>query len=247
LEITHIAIASKKIKQNIMIALVSDIHDTNCDGLLSVLYNIKPDLILMPGDILDYPPVLQRPHQKNSFHYLKEAAGVAPSFMSIGNHEGFLSSAAMISIKETGVCLLDNQDTIFSCGNQTICIGGLSSPCGRNQSYSRWYTPIPDLPFLDRFSVQDGYKILLSHHPEYYPRYIRPRNIDLTLSGHAHGGQIRFLGQGIFSPGQGLLPKYTSGLYDNRLVVSRGLGNKPKLPRLFNPTQLIIIHLHPKG
>ena len=92
---------------------------------------------------------------------------------------------------------------------------------------------------------RSGYKVLLSHHPEYYPEYIKDLDIDLILSGHAHGGQLRFFGRGLFAPGQGLLPKYTSGIHDGRMIVSRGLANNaPPIPRLFNSKELIFIDLH---
>ena len=75
--------------------------------------------------------------------------------------------------------------------------------------------------------------------------YIKELNIDLTLSGHAHGGQIRILGQGLIAPGQGFFPKYTSGMYDGRLIVSRGLANNaPPIPRLFNRKELIFIEFY---
>ena len=84
---------------------------------------------------------------------------------------------------------------------------------------------------------------LLCHHPEYWPRYVRDLPVDLTLSGHAHGGQIRLFGQGLFAPGQGLFPRYTSGVHEGRLVISRGLANTTRIPRLFNPTELVCVHL----
>jgi predicted MPP superfamily phosphohydrolase len=98
---------------------------------------------------------------------------------------------------------------------------------------------------LDAFSSVEGFKLLLCHHPEYYPRYIRERDIDLTLSGHAHGGQWQIVGRGIFAPGQGLFPRYTGGVYEGRLVVSRGLTNTVSVPRFGNPTELVRIHLLP--
>ena len=59
----------------------------------------------------------------------------------------------------------------------------------------------------------DGYTILLSHRPELFSVYCEA-GIDLTLSGHAHGGQIRLPGVGgLFAPNQGWLPQYTAGLY----------------------------------
>ena len=104
-------------------------------------------------------------------------------------------------------------------------------------------TPPPNLKWLGNFAALSGYKILLNHHPEYYPEYIKELDIDLILSGHAHGGQIRFFGTGLFAPGQGFFPKYTSGIHDGRLIVSRGLANNaPPIPRLFNSRELIFIN-----
>ena len=93
--------------------------------------------------------------------------------------------------------------------------------------------------------MQDGFRILLCHHPEYWPAYIRETDIDLTLSGHAHGGQwqIPFTNQGIFAPGQHLFPKYTSGIYKNRLAVSRGMANTVCIPRFFNPREILLLEL----
>jgi len=246
LDITHINIYSSKIKNDVRLALASDLHNVPGDHIISALEYISPDIILMPGDIFDYPLTAKKPYQKYSFSFLEKASHIAPCYMSVGNHEGVLSSSCVSAISKIGVRLLDDQEASFSFGEDSIWIGGLSSPCGRNHFYSRWYTPPPDLSFLNCFSKHKGFKLLLSHHPEYYPRFIQHRDIDLTLSGHAHGGQIRLFGRGLFSPGQGFLPKLTSGVVDNRLVISRGLGNRTHLPRLFNHLELVIIQLSPK-
>ena len=88
----------------------------------------------------------------------------------------------------------------------------------------------------------------MCHHPEYYPRYVRQADIDLTVSGHAHGGQICLFGQGLYAPGQWLFPKYTAGFYDGqRLLVSRGLTNSTWVPRLWNPCELVLLQLLPEG
>ena len=99
----------------------------------------------------------------------------------------------------------------------------------------------PELTWLDGFCAEPGYHILLCHHPEYYPRWLRERPIELILSGHAHGGQVRILGQGLYAPGQGVLPKLTSGVTEGRLVISRGLANCQRVPRLFNPPELVYV------
>ena len=117
-----------------------------------------------------------------------------------------------------------------------ILLGGLTSVyyrAGRT----------PGLAFLDRFAAAPGYRLLLSHHPEYYDPYLRDRHFDLTVSGHAHGGQWRLFGRGVYAPGQGLFPRYTSGFYDDgHLLVSRGV--KPSLlPRFGNPREILLLRL----
>ncbi len=102
------------------------------------------------------------------------------------------------------------------------------------------------LKHLKRFSNRNNFTILLSHKPNYFKEY-SVAGIDLVLSGHAHGGQIRlpFIG-GIVGPDQGLFPKYTNGLYTKNqtsMVVSRGLGNSLFPLRLFNKPEIVSITL----
>ncbi|HDU1155510.1 TPA: metallophosphoesterase, partial [Listeria monocytogenes] len=96
----------------------------------------------------------------------------------------------------------------------------------------------------------DYFTILLAHRPEFWPLY-QAYPIDLVLSGHAHGGQFRLpLTEGLFAPGQGLMPKWTAGIHragGKALIVSRGLGNVTKLPRLFNDPEIIRMTLRAKG
>ena len=91
--------------------------------------------------------------------------------------------------------------------------------------------------------------MLLCHRPEYTADF-RRSGYDLVVSGHAHGGQWRLPGviNGLYAPGQGLLPKYAGGLYDlgkTKLVVSRGL-RQDYLPRVFNPPEVVLVRLLPK-
>jgi predicted MPP superfamily phosphohydrolase len=106
---------------------------------------------------------------------------------------------------------------------------------------------VPKYPWIDDFAKNDCYKILLCHQPEYFDRYLRPFDIDLFVSGHAHGGQWRIFGRGVYAPDQHLFPKYTSGLHENRLVISRGVSNSAKpIPRFFNPREVVIISVNSK-
>ena len=245
MEITRISLASEKIVNPITLALVSDLHDRNAKAVLGELEKHSPDMILMPGDIFDEQPLPEEKEQPQSLYFLRECTKIAPAWFSVGNHEWIAEENLKAILSDCNVTLLDDSAERVGIGGNDLVIGGLTSPCGRIGKYSRWYTPDPDVTFLDRFADRKGYKILLSHHPEFYPRVIAPRDIDLTLSGHAHGGQIRFGEQGLFAPGQRFFPQYTSGLYDGRLVVGRGLGSKSLIPRLWNKFQLIFVTISP--
>jgi predicted MPP superfamily phosphohydrolase len=68
----------------------------------------------------------------------------------------------------------------------------------------------------------------------------------MVLSGHAHGGQVRipFILNGLYAPHQGFFPKYAGGVYDHENythIVSRGSSFNPKLPRIFNPPEVVSI------
>ena len=144
-------------------------------------------------------------------------------------------------MQDSGAVLLDDTSVIFN----GILLGGLSTGYKNGEHQGRMKkTPAPDLGWLKKYSEADGFKLLLSHHPEYFIEYIKPLSIDLILSGHAHGGQCRIFGKGLIAPGQGFLPKYTHGLYDDRLIVGSGVGNQFIVPRIFNPCEIIEIEIN---
>ena len=245
---------------NLCLALVSDLHSFPGDEALASLKKQRPELICVTGDfVLGRAPregrKLERSPEAEAF--LRACAGLAPTFVSLGNHEWMLDREDLEGIKELGAVPLDNAWTHW----RGLCIGGLSPGrigyyrAFREKSGSGERYPLPphtrsygakappETAWLRDYAAQPGFKLLLCHQPEYWARYIRPLPIDLTLSGHAHGGQIRLFGRGLYAPGQGLLPRYTAGVYENRLVVSRGLANTTVVPRLCNPTEMVYVQL----
>ncbi len=240
-------------------AVVADLHDRPCPKLLPLLRKARPDLILVPGDLSerldearlersDLPPPV-RP----GLELLPEFSDIAPTFYSFGNHElggchsniykaklageplppPVIAAQWMERIAESGATLVRQGFVEW----QGITIGGLESGLLNPD----W---MPDLSFLEDFCTAPGYKLLLSHHPEYFDRYLRPYDIDLVVSGHAHGGQWRIFGRGVYAPDQHLFPKYTSGVHEERLVISRGVVNSvPAIPRFFNPCELVLIEV----
>lgn len=98
-----------------------------------------------------------------------------------------------------------------------------------------------------RSESQCDISILLAHEPQFIEEY-SSAGYDYIFSGHAHGGQIRLpiLG-GLFSPGQGILPRYTSGVHNagnGKMIISRGLGNSSFPIRVFNSPEIILAEIH---
>ena len=233
MDITNCKIKSEK-PVKARIAVAADIHGRETDDILCALSKLKPDIIAVPGDLVG-----SSEETDASAAFLKEASNIAPTYFSIGNHER-KSCFDREAAERSGAQILDDR----FCVAGGFVIGGLSSGFLKTGQSNFKKTPPPETEWLDGFCAQEGYRILLSHHPEYYGVYLKDRPVDLIISGHAHGGQWRFFGIGIFAPGQGLFPKYTSGIYDGRLVVSRGLSNHTPVPRIFNRTELLNVEIN---
>lgn len=227
-----------QVPKDLRLAFLSDLHDCDNSALMGALEKISPDAVLVGGDFVHSTEKYRR-----GIEFLRLSSEKYPTFCSVGNHERKTDIDVSRLVKESGAVLLDNRAESF-CG---VHIGGLSSGYAFMEKQGHFEkTPAPDIQWLEKFSCLRGAKILLCHHPEYYPEYIKGKDIDLTLSGHAHGGQWRFFGRGVFAPGQGIFPKYTSGLYDGKFIVSRGLGNQTPYPRINNEEEIVSIDISPK-
>ena len=241
MEITKTEIYSSKITRDYTLAVVADLHNRKYDDVICAMKQIKPDYILIPGDLtnnLEFD--WQLPNSENGIAFLSEATKIAKTYYSVGNHERRICSSCAEVVSKTGTVLLDDKTE----KDGEITFGGLSTGLFESR-YGP--TPAPNLDYLAEFEKKDGFKLLLCHHPEYYPEYIKGRDIDLVISGHAHGGQWRVFGHGVYAPGQGFWPRYTAGLHENRLYVSRGLSNTAfHIPRFFNRTELAVIQLKKK-
>lgn len=220
------------------IAVLADVHDCVTDELKDAVRSSEADMIVFPGDLTNIRPA----EAKSSLELLCVCSSLAPVFVSRGNHERLVRDDDIAAIEKTGAVWLD--DAFVTLGG--ISVGGLSSGFREGHQGTFMITPPPDEDFIARFASLPGFHILLSHHPEYYKKYIRPTCIELTFSGHAHGGQWRFFGRGMFAPGQGIFPRYTDGAFDGgRLIVSRGISTKGPLPRIFNRPELVIVDVEP--
>ncbi len=235
LDITRYNIRAK-IRNPVRMAVVADLHNGIWRDIFVEIKKNGCDIIVIPGDLTEGFRACD-----NGLAFLRDASAFAPTFYSIGNHESGDKERYLSVARQTGAVVLDNAYVRW----HDINIGGLTTGFDARQGFLS-KTPAPNLHWLSIFNSLGGYKLLLCHHPEYYPRYIRNTCIDLTVSGHAHGGQWRIGGKSIFAPGQGFFPKYAQGLHEKRLVVSRGLANNASIPRFGNNPELVFITLIPE-
>lgn len=226
--VTNYTINAQNISKDYSFAVLSDLHDKPYREAIELVKHMRPDAIFVVGDLVDRH--LKR--KDRCLPFLTECVEIAPTFFSYGNHEIKFPVISEEELLSTGVTVLDNSWTLF---NNDILIGGQRPSI--NEPKTEW---------LRDFEDADQFKILLDHHPEHYPKYLRDYHpeIDLIISGHAHGGQIRLFGHGLFSPGQGIFPKYTKGFYDERLIVGAGLSNTGYIiPRVSNPREVLEISI----
>lgn len=252
MKLTEYKIKNGNFTRSYTFAIVSDLHNNDPKETLDLLDSFDADYILAPGDIFE--PLDGTCDHKNEVGYelLTKCSEKAYTFFSPGNHEvGGIRSWSLKwrfsggkekgytennlkRIEDTGVCFLDDAFVI----KDNIAFAGLGSGLINKDR-------APRLDFLDEFCKLPYPKILLCHHPEYYEKYLKDLDIDLIVSGHAHGGQWRFFGRGVFAPGQGLFPKYTSGVHFGKLVVSKGLKKGRTIPRIFNSPEVVKIVIGP--
>ena len=226
MQITEHTLRHPRVKEPLTLALAADLHNGPWREALPALQ--RADAILILGDLVNR----HRPGHQHAEDFLRSAPEIAPTFYSIGNHEWRYPDRAAYwpLVEQSDVRVLDNAYVSF----RGMTLGALSSaPKGK-----------VDASFLRDMEKEEGFRLLMCHQPEYFVPYVSSHDIDLTVSGHAHGGQVQLLGRGIYSPGQGLLPGLTHGwYYGKRLLVSRGMTNSTWAPRLMNPCELILLHL----
>ncbi len=225
---------SAPVARELRLVILADLHNREGERLAALTRSLSPDAVLIPGDLYESPPRRSYFGYEEAVALLSALAPHVPIFYAPGNHDYTYPEELAAQIDALGVTHLSDSDCLW----EGIRIGGVASG-----QYDRYQ---PNLDYLSSFAAQDGYKLLLCHHPEYF-RHIRPLEIPLTIAGHAHGGQWRIFGRGVYSPGQGIFPRYTSGLYEGRLLVSRGLKISKPIPRIFNPREVVVLILKPNG
>ena len=255
MKISKYVIETNKVAEEFRFAVVSDLHSRAYEKVIDALEELRPDAVMLPGDIVEIAAEYMNYRNRNGLEFLRKTAKIAPCYYCYGNHEIYYSHAKsgmtkrperelskeyLQKILSYGIHVInDSFERLSFNETEDVLVGGLV--CGRDMD-PEIKNKEPDLDFLKEFDEKEGFKVLLCHYPHYYEKYLKDTDIDLVLSGHAHGGQWRIFGRGVYAPHQGLFPKYTSGIHDGRHIISRGAVNNAKpIPRLFNSCEVLEI------
>lgn len=262
--IREYTIESEKIKDGIDLAVMADLHNKQYGAentkLLESLSQVNPHVVMVAGDMLTAKP---GKGYERAASFMEKVAKKFPVYYGLGNHEyrmkiypenyGTEFVEYMDRLEKAGVHVLDNESTLIQVKRKqrmtNIRVSGLSIERFYYKRFRKIYMSREYVDGLIGRADTDTYQILLAHNPEYFDTYAE-WGADLTLSGHVHGGVMRLpLFGGVISPKLVLFPKYDGGHFirsGSHMVLSRGLGMHTIPIRIFNPAELVVIHLKPK-
>ena len=248
--VTHYSVTGKQLPDSFdgfKIAVVSDLHNARFgrdnSQIVRKIEEEHPDIIAITGDLVD----ANRTDMETAIALVHKLMQLAPCYYVTGNHEAWIGKQFSVleeMLLAENVQILHDEVIRLERDGQTIQLAGLDDP-----DFTERDTVVQQSLLqtkLNQMNLSKEYCILLSHRPETFEAYVE-ENIDLVLSGHAHGGQFRlpFIG-GIVAPNQGLFPKYTAGKYtrnNTTMIVSRGIGNSIIPIRFNNRPEIVVIEL----
>ena len=245
---TFYEVEDEKIQSPMRIVMLADLHlhEFGEDNILLVeeIKRLKPDLIAMAGDMMNQ----EDPDVSVVETLCRQLTETAPVYFCYGNHEKQAIRVDQTctlneTLEEMGVHVLHNRYETINVNGNLIDIGGLSANPG---TLDADYTQ----SFWQDYLKTSNYRLLLVHYPTYFftGGELVGENIDMALCGHLHGGQIVIPGiGGLYHPIEGFFPEMTDGCHrieNTWVIISRGLGNHSRIPRLGNPPELVVVDVY---
>jgi uncharacterized protein len=223
------------------IAQMSDIHaglfmrESQIREYVEVANSLNPDIVALTGDFVATKSAQVAPFIR-AISALKSKYGV---YGSLGNHDLFSNAAELIEsgFVQHGFKLLRGKNEIIDVEGAMLNIIGVD--------YIGLDSEIRSLKAAMGDISTDGTTILLLHSPQLFPQAAKA-GIDLTLSGHTHGGQIALsFGDLVLAPAR-LATMFLAGLFkidNSHLYVNRGLGTTGPPIRIGAPPEITHITL----
>ena len=270
---TFYEVTSNKVEEGLRIIQISDLHAVHYDHLVSRIQELKPDLIVLTGDIVDC-------HTQDDSAVVAtcgQLAQTAPTYYIYGNHERerqfgsdmlkedvarlaqkhgveeeeLVFSALPDPLREkmeaAGVDVLMNEQATLQVRNTTVDIYGVLTT-----SSSGFYKYAENSFYPYAYGDEDHVKLMLIHEPYLMDIVTVEDWGDLILCGHTHGGVARlpFIG-GVYEDAHGIFPEFLSdgkvmGQYSVQgipMIISSGLSNLD-IWRINNQPELVIVDIN---
>ena len=235
-------LTSDKVSGEFTVVQLSDLHSKafgadNAD-LIALIDAQDPDLIVDTGDLIDDSHF----DVADVKSFESRLTAIAPVCFVTGNHEWESGRAEEVidALRSCGVRVLRSTAETFTLRGQTVSVGGTD-----DIAYTDTYLG----DSLKTLTALPGYRIFLMHQPQHFSRCAE-FPVDLVLSGHTHGGQVRipFIGS-VFAPNQGFFPHYDWHLFtenNSTLIISGGLGTAVLPIRILAPPEIVVIKVSQK-
>lgn len=248
---------AERLNKPLKLVQLSDLHNSTFgkhnERLLRAIYEQKPDIIVVSGDM--YTSLLGR-EVTPAKELLVTLAKDYPIYYANGNHEqktkdqpeefGTLYEDYRRELEEAGICFLSNTSVYLA--EYNLRIYGLEID---QEYYRKFRTQILGIEKVREYlgtKEEVSYGVMIAHNPDFFADYAA-WGAELVLSGHVHGGLMRLpvLG-GVIAPSMKLFPKYDGGRFEEGksvMILSRGLGTHTLPIRIFNPGELVVVKLTP--
>jgi len=223
------------------ICQLTDIHldvffkPEDFEGVVYMVEGLKPDLVFLTGDYVTSQPKLARPCVE-VLSRLKPEFGM---YGCLGNHEIYAGTEEIFTkeFAKKGVKILRNESVELGIKGEKLTLMGIDFIRFMDGTIKR---------LMKEKSLKQNPVILLAHHPNAFAEAALS-GVDLTLSGHTHGGQIALKIGSITLALARLITPYLSGLFkkgeDSHLYVSRGIGTTGPPIRLNAPPEITVVEL----
>ena len=231
------------------IAQISDIHYDEFTEpyfvreIVRRVNALNPDLVVLTGDFVTDGLLSKQLSARLSYLCGEVLSGIQcpHRFASLGNHDMLVGWPVVVdALKVQGIPTLVDSHLPFERGDGRLWFAGLRSS-------------LEDTPNLDdavpRQAAANEAVILLAHEPDYATHVVKHGGVDLMLSGHTHGGQIRlpFIGtpRSMLAKGGRRFVHGHFNVGPMQLYVNRGIGTVKVPVRILCPPELTLITLQP--
>jgi uncharacterized protein len=231
------------------IAQVSDIHYDQYSEpyfireMVRRINTLNPDIVVLTGDFVSSGLLPNHVSARLSYPCAEVLSGIrcAHRFASLGNHDSLVGWPVVVdALKVQGIPTLVDSYLPFERDGSRLWFAGIRSTL----------EDTPDLAkALPNATGQNEPVILLAHEPDFATEVIKHNKVDLMLSGHTHGGQIRF--PFIGTPRVMLAKggrRFVHGHFNvgaMQLYVNRGIGTVKIPARVLCPPEITLITLQP--